>query len=118
MDLNETLFLIQLLIFLAITLYKVYNIMSNFEKYDIKQGFILFMLLFLCFGVGMIVNISMVNYAVDEAATINLTFSQLFTLESWLILFNVLFMIIELFLFLSKLGIDQTRQAHNSRAER
>lgn len=117
MDIGEVLFLIQFLVFIAITLYKLYNILSNFETYDIKTGFMLFVLTWLCFGVGMVINITAVGYAIDSAGTINLVFSQLFTLESWLVILNTLFMLIELFLFLSKLGIDQTRQAHNSRAE-
>jgi len=81
-------FMLQFVVFIIITLYKVYNLMSNWEVYDLKMGFILFLSIALCFGVGLVTSILSVD---------TVLFFSLISLETWFFLPHVFFLVFEIF---------------------
>jgi len=81
------LFLVQFLIIIGIILIKVYNMMSVGQFYDIKLGFILFIGFFLAWLVGMIITLVYPQ---------ELLFLQLWKLENYLIVLNVVFLMFEI----------------------
>ena len=107
MNIYDTMFIIQFLVVISITLLKVWNLMSYKtdkklnEKdsnddytlfYDIRVAFILFIAFFITWGSGLMILILDHN---------NLLISTLFKFETLFVLLNVMFFIIELIIHFS-----------------
>lgn len=86
----DMLFILQLIAVLGISFYKLYNIMHKATKYDITISILLFIGFFIAWGFGLI-NI-MFNYG-------SVIYIQIFLLETWFILLNVIFFFIEVVFF-------------------
>jgi len=100
MNIYEIMFLLQFLVIMGLLLAKLYNVMSKGEKFDLKISFIMFIAYFLFYLVGLIVFL---------ANPEEIIYISLFTLESWLIILNVLFFIIELFLNSANIAITPVK---------
>lgn len=107
MNLYETIFILQFVMIVIITLMKLYNVMSiGTERkinekdtskdyplwYDMKLSFILFIAVFIIYGAGFL------TFLADYT---EILYQTLFKLETMLLMLNSLFFIIELFLNLS-----------------
>jgi hypothetical protein len=107
MNLYDIIFIIQFIIVIFITLFKVFNVMSyettkklNEQDtnddyplfYDIRVSWILFMLFFITWVLGLFV------FMLDPTELIYMT---LFKFETLFVLMNVILLLIELFLNLS-----------------
>ena len=88
MNINEVLFLLQFLLLVGITLYKIYNLMNLGQKYTLSTGFILFAVFGIFYLVGMVITLTDYTTA---------TYSILFYLESILLLpGNIFFILFEI----------------------
>lgn len=112
----------QFILYIGITLAKVYNLMSYFESnkkvrdiskenekgsfFDLKIGFILFMLLLIAWGVGFVV------FLLDPEEFLYL---MLFRFETWFLLLNVCVFLAEIILHLARQAkLDTRGKAFNS----
>lgn len=87
MNFAETLFLIQLIVFISVFLLKVFNVMSVGQFTDWRIAITTLILALFSFGVGLV--LSLLNYT-------DMLFIALFQVESWLLAFVVLLFIAEL----------------------
>jgi hypothetical protein len=86
MTIYDILFLLAFMTLIGITLAKLYNLFSVGEFYDIRMGFILFILFFIAYAVAM------VNFMILPERTI---YMVLFKFQTWFVWINTLFMVIE-----------------------
>jgi hypothetical protein len=100
----EVLFILQFLIVLAISFYKLYNIISVGQAYNTKISFLLFIGFCITWGVGFM-TVMFNSYTL----TSDLLFIQLFGLENLLFGLNLLFFIIELIMLFAKVGSSPVR---------
>jgi len=91
MNFYEWIFIIQLLICLAITFLKVYNIMCSGEIYDIKISFLTFGIYALFFGLGFMTAM----FSIDNAF-----FVVLVSATSILLIFNLILTGAEIMLYM------------------
>lgn len=109
MEMLEFVFLLQFLVCIGVVLWKVYNTMSPKEqKYDIRMAFLLFFIYFLSYGVGFVV------FMLDLT---NNFYRLMFQLETWIILLNVLFIMVELFQYISVIAERGKKQRYNPSLE-
>lgn len=91
MNLIQTLFIMQLIIFLLIFFAKIYNILALAQYYKIQIAVILHIITIICFMVG---QLSLLNgYSIIMIA-------QIFRMEIWLYYFIWLFFLFEIFLYI------------------
>jgi hypothetical protein len=110
-NIYDLFFTVQFFIAIAILLYKLYNIMSECDIYDMRVSFILFIGYFLSYGIGAIV--VMLHYS--QFGEVTLLYHILWTLEGWLVLVNVLFLAIEIIFNFKTIG--RITDAHRSNRE-
>ena len=94
--LYDMFFLLQFIVIIVIILVKLYNVMSLGETYDIRISILLFIGYFIAYGVAFVV------FLLDPE---ELLYLQLFRLESWLIVLNVVFLMAELFFNFKRQGL-------------
>lgn len=93
--LYNTFFLLQFLVAVGITGFKVYNVFSSGEAYSFKAAVIMFLGYLVTWFVGLL----LVLLEPEQ-----LLFSMLYQLEVWLLSLNVLFFIIEIFFIVRDLA--------------
>lgn len=91
MNVTETFFVIQFLVFIVIFIFRFYNIMKLGEIYDLKIGFVLFVSSLLAYAVGSQVLMS----EVEEYLYI-----FLLQLQGWMIVPQIAFLFAEIFFHL------------------
>jgi hypothetical protein len=101
MNFAELIFMTQFLIVIGILLFKTWNVFNLGKTYSVSVAWLLFASFFLFYGIGFFTMLTNFN---------NATFRVLFNLESWLVLLNVLYIIIEKFLFYATQVSDIRRQ--------
>lgn len=93
--LYNTFFLLQFLIAIVITGFKLYNVFSSGEAFSFKASTLMFIGFLVTWFVGMLLVL------LDPT---QLLFSMLYQLEVWLLSLNVLFYIIEIFFVIRDLA--------------
>jgi hypothetical protein len=101
MDLYGLFFIIQFLAAIAIIGAMMFNVMSMGKIFDIRYTWLLFSLYFIVWLIGFVI------FAGEPEETL---YQMLFKLESWLIVMNTLFLIIQQFYY-----IKEVAQANMSR---
>lgn len=94
--LSETMFFIGIIIFIGIFLLKFYNIMRKAEMYGLEISFLLFVLSMIAYTFCLV--IFMFN-VISE-----LVYLQLFNFMSWLVVFHIIFLFIEIVLNMRPFG--------------
>lgn len=108
----EVMFLFQLAVLLILTLYKIYNMLTftglveNKDPTELSKCWVIFMITTLCFGVGMF------TYLVNATNTLMLV---VFEFERLFFMLNVIFIIIETLVSLSKKAIMITEDRSGRR---
>jgi hypothetical protein len=106
MDLYEILYLMGFLITLAISIIKINNILGGWQNYDIKAGFILFVVYTLGWGVMFITSMFYIDV---------LLMSMLFKLANMFFALNGLLLIIELIHVIVTYSQGQQRKSYNAK---
>lgn len=107
MELYNAVFVLQFLAVIGIFLVKLYNILTNGELYDARAVWLLFIGWCLAYCMGLVV------FLLNPTEKLFLVFFQL---ETWLLVFNIVFLLAELFLIM-KSKATVIVQPHNSRRE-
>ena len=92
MNFYEIMFVLQFLSIILILGYRLWFILSLGKTYDMRMTWLLFIAFFIPYIIGFV--IWMTNPEI-------LIYQMLFTFETWLVPFNVLFLFIELFFHIS-----------------
>lgn len=103
---EEMIFLIQFSFFIGLFVYKLARLLNFDEEKTNLENFITFILATLIFGVGFIT--SMFDYSTTLT-------SMLFKMQIPLYLLMVLFLIIDLFTGLHKIGVQTTKKSFNAK---
>ena len=106
MEFVDLIFLISFLSALGITGAKVYNISSVGKAYELRTGFLLFIGYLLSFGVSLVV-------VLHDAGT-NLIYLSFYQLVVWFLVLNLLFMVVELFIYMSTKVDNETAKSYKS----
>ena len=91
MNIYDFLFIVQFLVLISIILVKLYNIFSIGEFYDMRIGFLLFIGYFIAWFVG---------FSIFMFQPERLIYSMLFKFGNLFLVFNMLFLFIEILLML------------------
>jgi hypothetical protein len=100
MNIVHAFFMISFIICIVILLLKIYNLLSVGEWYDIKMGFMLFIVYLLAWLVGLVCVLMDLNVQL---------LITLFKLQTWLMLVNVVALLVELFLLAKIISQPQSR---------
>lgn len=85
----DVVFILQFIAIIGIFLYKLYNILHKAQKYDFRVAILLFV------GFAISWSLGLINIMYNISSTI---YIQLFKFETWLFAFNIIFLLVELFL--------------------
>lgn len=99
-SMEEVVFLISFVAMVMLLLYKISNVLNNFESYPMKDGFIHFILFSICWGITLFVRIILYETVIT---------SVLFMLGNGLLGLNTMIFIIELLVSLSRSVYSQYR---------
>lgn len=103
-SMEEVVFLIGFLVFVGLWFFKLYNVVTGFDKFSTGVVWMATIGCFLSYGVTLVSFLS---------GTYQNIYASLFTLQTWLFYLVWLFLFIELFIYIGRSGTGQ-RKAYKS----
>lgn len=103
MVLYETIFFVQFVIYFGVLFAQLYNIMGAGSVFDFRMSILLFVGALIFYGAGL------VTVMIYPEVTLMVA---LFKLESWLWVLQALFLVIDMFLVMGKVGMQGAYKAN------